>query len=657
MTALHFLNALKDEYQGYVPQQINTELNSIDADLIVAYDSNNNPIKFSSDIWDFRRYSPGTSLVKFNFSEMKNKYEIKSAVLGRLNFSPSARSLSSTRILPFKCLDSWAFKNSVSLTEMLSNKKYRLYLGTSLSNLSYRLALEIVAIVRDMRDVGFIWEKTPVKVDEALPEYLDSFVSRLKESHESYQTPVIPSRLFGNLILCFEKLIDDLLNHSEALTYFYDDLNAYATSTQKTYLKSKKPSASIRAWAKHLGMSDTEVFSRYELNDFFSKYSINNKKQLNKHIRFVQEACAYWIHFFTGMRRAEVERLTYDCLNLSYFQDRPIYTISGYTSKFTGQGRMHSDWITSEIVVKGVSCAKLIANIYKIDFGFDSYLEKDPLFPSQQPGDKSKFPEFKNFQPTVRLSQAELSQKLSKFESLLVSVHDIRELEMLDGFREWSDVVKVGAPWPLATHQCRRSLAVYLARSGLVSLGALQKQFKHLNHEMTAYYRRGSGFSSDFFAEDSEQTAFSNLLVSEKRIAEFLQFEDEVISNPSNLWGGEGTRIKRSEERGAPLPIIIHREDTLERFKQGKLAYKSSPLGACMKIGSCDNLSITDITPCISCEYSVLNESSYERIQQHMKTLQFSQSKYPIDSIHFKFIQDEINSLDKILFRRGGDNE
>ncbi len=46
-------------------------------------------------------------------------------------------------------------------------------------------------------------------------------------------------------------------------------------------------------------------------------------------------------------------------------------------------------------------------------------------------------------------------------------------------WREEKDC-QIGKYWNICTHQFRRSLAVYGARSGVIGLGALSVQFKHL---------------------------------------------------------------------------------------------------------------------------------------------------------------------------------
>ena len=63
-------------------------------------------------------------------------------------------------------------------------------------------------------------------------------------------------------------------------------------------------------------------------------------------------------------------------------------------------------------------------------------------------------------------------------------------LEQIEFNRDWrnDENFKIGQPWHFKNHQYRRSLAVYSIQSNIVSLGSLQKQFKHLFREMSYYY-------------------------------------------------------------------------------------------------------------------------------------------------------------------------
>ena len=230
------------------------------------------------------------------------------------------------------------------------------------------------------------------------------------------------------------------------------------------------------------------------------------------------------------------------------------------------------------------------------------------------------------------------------------------ELRLYDGFRDWESDIVVGRTWPLSTHQCRRSLAVYMARSGMVSIGALQLQFKHLMSAMTSYYRKNSIFAKNFIMNDENddfhrnQILFMNTIEQEQRVSQFLDYENDVIENQANLWGGEGTRIRRAFIKGTPLVITTDRKRTQKRFVQGEMAYKQGPVGGCTNLGSCEKLSISNPMPCFGCSKSVLDSvNSVQKGKQALEILYKTRDKYEPDSLHYHQTQADIELLENNL--------
>src|SRR5690606_28431270 len=141
-------------------------------------------------------------------------------------------------------------------------------------------------------------------------------------------------------------------------------------------------------------------------------------------------------------------------------------------------------WISSPIVERGISAARTVGRIAALKNGWDdSSLDNYPLFPLLNFVRKDSCSYIYNTAPLAGVVMADRQRQLqSRLADTKITEADIVELERFDGFRDWrSDPdIQVGKYWPLTSHQCRRSLAVYSARSGMVSLGSLASQFKHL---------------------------------------------------------------------------------------------------------------------------------------------------------------------------------
>jgi hypothetical protein len=165
-------------------------------------------------------------------------------------------------------------------------------------------------------------------------------------------------------------------------------------------------------------------------------------------------------------------------------------------------------------------------------------------------------------------------------------VHLLNRLELERGWER--DRIEVGARWPLAMHQLRRSLSVYAHRSGMVSLPALKAQLQHITDEMRSYYADGwsravnlvfdkEHFSQEWNAAKTESTYFG--LTGALRIA--FDEGDELL----------GLGAQRMEQ------IVSGRscQQTLALIKSGTIAYRETVLGACVSTEECKTIPLAPI--------------------------------------------------------------
>lgn len=248
---------------------------------------------------------------------------------------------------------------------------------------------------------------------------------------------------------------------------------------------------------------------------------------------------------------------------------------------------------------------------------------------------------------------------ISRISGARITEADIVELERFDGFKDWraDPAFAIGQPWPLRTHQFRRSLAVYSARSGVVSLGSLANQFKHLTETMTSYYRNDQIFAVNFLASE-EQQALIREFEYERRVASLANYENDVINSSGRLWGGEGNRIQVARDRGRPLIITTDRQTTTRKFEKGEMVYKQSPLGGCTNLEFCDRIGYISIFACLDCQYAILDSNkSIRKIRYGISNLQKSRSMFPSTSPFYKQISLEIASIYKQVERAGFGHE
>ena len=94
---------------------------------------------------------------------------------------------------------------------------------------------------------------------------------------------------------------------------------------------------------------------------------------------------------------------------------------------------------------------------------------------------------------------------------------------------------------------------------------------------------------------------------------------------------------------------LLDKQKTLQYFQDGRLSYKRTPLGGCSKVGACDKLGFSYITACIDCKDSIFDSSSKVALNKTKQAYVARLSQYEPDSITYKQLQIEINSIDRIL--------
>ena len=103
--------------------------------------------------------------------------------------------------------------------------------------------------------------------------------------------------------------------------------------------------------------------------------------------------------------------------------------------------------------------------------------------------------------------------------------------------------------------------------------------------------------------------------------------------------------------------IILDRETTMRRFRNGELAYKETPIGGCTKVGPCDELAIRflDVDCLGGCPNLVGRLSKLEQVIKGQTKLV---NRLKPDSIEWKIEKSDLDVLvetrTRVLQQRGG---
>lgn len=552
-----------------------------------------------------------------------------------------------------------AYRNGCALQQLFGDIAYMSKVNDAYVGVSYQKALQIKAF---LTDCFALQQQYPLLIPAFSTyqpiEHLAKLAAqlRLQSGKVGPQTKVVPSRLYIALINALADKLNEFKQNAPALLQWFQRIQqdkAFARMPRE--FKDYKNAVSFVDARDLLG-----------LTVLFETNQIRKHANLTRYMTLIQGMAKLWIHLFTGMRDNEVNQLSYDCYQTVQSNEHLVHVIMGYTSKLHGGGNKSTYWISFEDIQIGVHAAQSIGEIYALlNPHYDlSNPAEYPLFPtlySQKHRNKNnlnikKETDFvSHFSGAPTRTQANFNQYLGRIcvslgDGLRIIESDLAELEAFDGFRNWREEkdCQLGEYWNICTHQFRRSLAVYGARSGIIGLGALSVQYKHLTEAMTLYYRDNAIFAPNILATDS-QKEFIQELEYQRLVHSYVQFEDGVINSSSRLLGGAGTYLQLQKDREQLLTVFPDREETIKRMKKGEIAYKTSLFGACTNPDSCEKISFTAITSCLNCAHAVFDTGSAEKMQKAVQRLQRARDIQASSSLLYGQMDSDIMALNKTI--------
>lgn len=451
------------------------------------------------------------------------------------------------------------------------------------------------------------------------------------------QTILIPSRIYYEFIRSGLDVFEKFNNSLDSLRNIF--LNGH-------YLNFSPSSARN---PRHF----SRFIKKHNLEQFADDFNITTGHSFLNRIVQIQTIGFMLVACFSGMRKSEILTLGMDCLDVKRLQDKEIYTLNGYTSKTSANGLKRTTWITSSLISPVIDLLKeivVMGQAYQNQQGLYLNINIDKcslftrIFFNNDNGELVGSHPLFDCPPTLLNSIDRSVNQLIK--NIDFRPEDLEELTKFNPLINWGEEynLEIGENWNFRPHQFRRSLVVYGVRSGMIQLTVLKKQLQHLNLDMTAYYGNYSGSSNNLFEE--------NLIheFREENIRyQFVQYEEKVLDTNDVLFGGEGTRLHISKRSKNAPEYLVNKEKTLQYFQEGRLSYKKTPLGGCARQGSCNRLGFSYITACIDCKDSIFDSSSKVSLNKTKQAYQERLMKYEQDSITYKQLVIEINSIDKIL--------
>ena len=619
------------------------DINEIRQDFIISRDKDGKILSLYKDnVWNLKTYVSNPSqhgIIDFeNRIESSNISDVKKLMFllivfgsGRNGSQYSVETLGHYFNDVMVPLSKFALENKTTITKIIENNiLLNSYINNKCSNLGKVQCLSSTLVFLDnlsnrSTQINFQRNKDIFKL---LKSKINDF------SAEHHQTSIIPSRILAESIrqrwIQIEEIETNLTNLIKFLD-MYIESERFASS--ETMINKYK-------WDCNKTLQWKEAINFYQLNNLFKKYSLKNRVNFKGFITKIQGTCKHLLHAYTGMRNGEMLNTQSNCLE-SVPTNSGICRIISTTSKFTGTNQ-NAKWVTSKEVERIIFILRSINQVIAKHYNLN--LNDLPLFLSGNIFvEKGKIRDNENIRAKRKFDKRD--ELPLDYSSLRLTIEDKQEIEEIDFNKNIRDL-EIGLPWEFKTHQYRRSLAIYSIQSGLVSLGALQIQMKHLFREMTLYYGNGASYARKLFDIPKEHIA--NDLDALKPELGTLAYIKNVIFSDEKLFGAHGSFVENNTKQNNhkfKTYFLENRDKTLKQFKNGEIAYKETALGGCIATEACDSRLTRSITACFDCHGGILKKSKVDNVIQKQK--EFISFLDP-SSIEYRTEVEDLNRLEEL---------
>lgn len=432
--------------------------------------------------------------------------------------------------------------------------------------------------------------------------------------HETEQTAYIPPRIWSYQVNRLRECIEDYLAHRQQVEdCFQFCLDAYArnygslTAALTTRLESRLPfqqspcSGSgantgcifyghFAHTAAQFGLS--ELLGRW-VGSPDPEYVWKGIRLFTSYLTLVQTAGLAYVCNFSLMRISEAASLRADCL---YWEEDEkfgrIPILCGETTKTDPDS--DARWPTSPSVQVAIDAMTSVARMRM------RCAEHDPLVAPSEEDKANPYLLDRAYEPwssgasniySVRKRARDYKEFLSKYpklfskEALQITADDLKVARSISPTLN-SEEFQVGEPWPFTWHQLRRTGAVNMFASGLISDSSMQYLMKHASRMMPLYY--GQGHSRMCLSEDARSLVVNAMY--EIMGKEILNLLSERFVSPYG------------DERKAMIVVNLVSEPDAKRFansaRKGEMFFRSMRLGGCVKREACTYGGVESISHC-----------------------------------------------------------
>ncbi|ANC05415.1 hypothetical protein AB688_03030 [Pseudomonas putida] len=360
-------------------------------------------------------------------------------------------------------------------------------------------------------------------------------------------------------------------------------------------------------------------------------YSIS---ALSSYFTMVGKVGTAYILNFSMMRIDEAWALRTNCLEVETDEKLgKIYTLRGVTTKTVEDD--DARWITSPSTKLAVDAMRYIARLRVV------CAEANPRVPTTLEDIQSHHLVLRSYEPWANAKNTDtplhIRPMYPSYQAVIDSypnLFDPKHLKITESDLITARLVtttlddeafKVGELWPLAWHQLRRTGAVNMLASGLVSDASVQYQLKHATRAMSLYYGQGR----------------SQLKVNSDACTHYVRTMYEILSKEIALLFSERFVSPYGDDRKAEILRLVDASDMKKLSKSAKLgqvSWRQTMLGGCTKRGPCEYGGVDNIIRCGGgdhlrpCADALFDRDRKQNIQQLAEQIKSRLLDAPIDS-------------------------
>ncbi|MNZ44558.1 Phage integrase family protein [compost metagenome] len=485
--------------------------------------------------------------------------------------------------------------------------------------------------------------------------------------HQLEQTPYIPPRIWSYQIQRLKSCLDEFIFHKSQVEACFDFcIEAYVRNFGSLENFSHRTTGSRNPFNttryKRSGKRNKCIFhdafsytaERFGIGDLLQKWIACPSKDYNinvlsTYLSLISYAGLIYIANFTLQRISEAMSLKSDCLLFEFDENLGrIPIIVGETTKTVEDS--DARWPTSPSVAVAVEAMSTISKMRmkcayllpSLEFT-ESEIQNPFLFTRCLEPWHAKA----RRKPDTQVIHSSYDAIIRRFprlfedHELLITEEDLRIAKLFTP--NLGEKYAIGKIWPLAYHQLRRTVAVNMFASNMLSNSSVQFLMKHASRAMPIYYARG----------------YSRLLLNKEVESTLISTMYETLSHHIKLALSDRFVSPLGSDRKDSILVNIVSDKDLKNLlilaKNGQISVRETRLGACTHRGICTYGGIESISRCAGgdglspCADALYDRQKESEIIKELTVITDQIKQYPPDSPRYKALEAERNGLENFL--------